>query len=142
MKIPRAPAIFGFADGLTCAVGIVAGMLVTHQPHHAIWIAAFSAGLAEFIGMASGQFQSAPEDGMLPAIVCGIASMLGAILPAFPYIFASGMLAVTLAIGMVCAVCAFIAIIRPETGWKAYALSYGITAAAIGLCIAGAYLPI
>jgi VIT1/CCC1 family predicted Fe2+/Mn2+ transporter len=142
MKIPRAPAIFGFADGLTCAVGIVAGMLVTHQSHHTIWIAAFSAGLAEFIGMASGQFQSAPEDGMFAAIICGIASIAGAVLPACPYIFTSGSLALILSGAVVVAVCTFIAIIRPETGWRAYALSYGITAAAIGLCIAGAYLPI
>jgi hypothetical protein len=36
--------------------------------------------------------------------------------------------------------CSAVAVIREDAGWKAWALSYGITAAAAGLCIAAGIL--
>jgi len=134
--------IYGGADGLTCAMGIVAGLSVTHQAPAAIWAAALSAGIAEFPGMASGQYQSAPQDGKTAALVTGAASTAGAVIPAVPFLFTSGMLAVVLSVALACVMCAGIAWLRPEAGWRAWAQSYGITAAAVGLCLAaGTILP-
>lgn len=134
---PRAPAIFGFADGMTCAAGIVVGMLISHQPAGAVWVAAFSAGLAEFAGMTSGQLQSAPEDGKTAALVCGLASLIGAVFPAVPYLVTSGGMALAASVAVTAILCGIVAYLRPEKGWRAYGLSYGITAAACCLCVLG-----
>lgn len=122
---------------MTCAAGIVAGLLIAGHPG-AIWTGALSAGLAELAGMFSGQLQSAPEDGVLAAVVCGIASLLGAVLPAAPYIFLAGLPALIAAVAVVCLLCAVVAVVRPQSGPKAWLLSYGVTAAACGLCVLGA----
>lgn len=141
MRIPRAPVIYGGADGLTCAMGIVAGLSITRQPAAAIWAAALSAGIAEFPGMASGQYQSAPGDGKAAALVTGAASTAGAVAPAVPFLLASGALAVIASVAVACAMCAGIAMLRPEAGPRAWAQSFGITAAAVGLCLLGGLIP-
>lgn len=135
MRIPRAPAIFGAADGLTLAMGLVTGLTLAHQPPAAIWSAALSGGLAELPGMASGQYQSTPEDGKLAALICGLASVAGAVLPAVPYLVACGAVALAASITVAIVVCSLIAWLRPGTGWRCFAVSYGILAAAVGLCL-------
>lgn len=141
-RVQRAPAIYGLADGLACAAGIVAGLSISHQSPVAIWAAALSAGVAEFPGMASGQYQSAPEDGVTAAVITGASSAAGAIAPAVPFLFASGTVAVAASAAVACVVCAVIAWLRPEHGWRAFAQSYGITGAAVGLCLlAGLWHP-
>lgn len=132
-----APSIFGFADGVVCAMGIVCGMVITSQPPAAIWAAAFSAGLAEFAGMSAGQYQSAPEDGRTAALICGLASLVGAVLPAIPYLFTRGLVAVISAVCIAIVLCGVIARAQPKRTWKTYAISYGITACAVGLCLVG-----
>lgn len=142
MTLPRAPAVFGFADGTVCAMGIIAGLAITHQDARAIWTAAFSAGLAEFAGMAAGQYQSAPEDGKLAALICGLASTAGAVLPAVPYLITGGAPALACAIVVALLLCACIAYLRPDhQGSRAYVQSYGVMAAAIGLCLLGGLIP-
>jgi VIT1/CCC1 family predicted Fe2+/Mn2+ transporter len=142
MMLPRAPAIFGFADGTVCAIGIIAGLAVTHQDARAIWAAAFSAGLAEFAGMAAGQYQSAPEDGKIAALICGLASAAGAVLPAVPYLIASGAAALTCSVVIAALLCAGIAWLRPDhQGGRAYVQSYGVMIAAAGLCLLGGLIP-
>jgi VIT1/CCC1 family predicted Fe2+/Mn2+ transporter len=142
VRIPRAPAIFGFADGLVCAMGIVAGMVIIHATPRAIWAAAFSAGLAEMAGMAAGQYESAPEDGKLAAMVCGLASTAGAMSPAVPYLVTRGGLALGLSLGVTVVLCLVIAWLRPDHGgWRAVVQSLGITTAAVGLCLLGGLIP-
>lgn len=141
MNIPKAPIIFGMSDGMVCAAGIVAGLIVAHAAPGLVWGAAFSAGLAELAGMASGQYQSAPQDGWFAAVICGIASLIGAVVPAISYVFLAGLPALLVAIGVTAVFCGWIAHIRPEHGFRAYLLSYGIASAAIVLCVAGAFIP-
>jgi hypothetical protein len=141
MRIPRPPVIFGAADGLTCAMGIITGLVLTHHQAGA-WEAAFSAGLAELPGMASGQYQSAPQDGKAAALACGIASWAGAVSPAVPYLFLAGAPAFWSALAVVAGICTIIAALRPDTGLRAYALSYGITGLSILLCVAGSLIPV
>lgn len=141
MKIPRAPAIFGVADGMTCAMGIAIGLVLIHAPAASIFAAGFSAGLAEFPGMASGQYQSAPRDGWLAAIVCGLASTIGALLPVTPWLFWHGMSALLLSLAIAAVMCYLIAVFQVDKTWRTYAISFGVTAIAIGLCIAGSFVP-
>lgn len=140
--IPRAPAIFGMSDGMVCAAGIVAGLIIVHAAPGLVWSAAFSAGLAEFAGMAAGQFESAPNEGWFAAFVCGLASLIGAVAPAFAYLFLSGVTALAVSLLVTAILCGFIAHIMPgRHGWKSYLISYGVMTAAILLCVAGAFIP-
>lgn len=130
------PAIFGSVDGLTIVVGLVAGLVLSHQAPSALWHAALSGGLAELVGMTSGQRQSDPEGGWPSAVACGLMSALACILPAFPFLFLSGLSASIASVIAIACVCAFITWLRPEKGWKAVTQTYGLTIAAGILCAA------
>lgn len=138
MQVSRPAAIMGLADGTTTGIGLSLGMALAHQPAAAIWLAGLSGGLAAFPGMASGRYQSQPDDGVPGAAVCGLATTAGSVLVVLPFLVTSGSLALVLAAAVAAVLCAVVAVIRPEAGWQAWALSYGITAVAGGLCVAAA----
>lgn len=140
MRIPRAASIMGLADGTTTGIGLALGLAVAHEPSRAIWLAGLSGGLAAFPGMASGRYQSEPSDGLPGAAACGLATSAGSVLVTLPYLLASGAAALGAALAVTAALCGAVAVIREQTGWRAWALSYGITAVAAGLCIGGAQL--
>jgi VIT1/CCC1 family predicted Fe2+/Mn2+ transporter len=127
----------GLADGLITGAGLVLGMVIARQPHLAIWVAGYSGGLSAFPGMASGRYQSEHGTGKAAAAVCGLATTAGSILVVLPYLITSGTGALVAALVIAAALCAVVALLREEPGWRAWALSYGITAAAAVLCIAG-----
>ena len=140
MKVPRAAAIMGLADGTTTGIGLSLALYIAGEPHLAVWLAGLSGGLAAFPGMASGRYQSDPGDGIGGAVVCGGATAAGSVLVALPFAVASGHAAL-LASGLVTlALCAAVAVIRETPGWRAWALSYGITAVAAGLCVGAGLL--
>jgi hypothetical protein len=130
----------GLADGTTTGIGMSLTLYIAHQPHLAVWLAGLSGGLAAFPGMASGRYQSDPGDGAGGAAVCGLATTAGSVLVALPFALASGRAALAAAGVATLALCAAVAVIREDAGWRAWALSYGITAAAAGLCIAAGIL--
>jgi hypothetical protein len=136
MKVSRSAAIMGLADGTTTGIGLSLGLFITHQTALAIWLAGLSGGVAAFPGMASGRYQSQPEDGLGGAAVCGLATTAGSVLVVLPFAVAGGIRALAVALGIGVVLCAVIAVIREQAGWQAWALSYGITAAAAGLCLA------
>jgi hypothetical protein len=140
VKVPRAAAIMGLADGTTTGIGLSLALYIAGEPHLAVWLAGLSGGLAAFPGMASGRYQSDPGDGIGGAVVCGGATAAGSVLVALPFAVASGHAAL-LASGLVTlALCAAVAVIRETPGWRAWALSYGITAVAAGLCVGAGLL--
>lgn len=126
----------GLADGTTTGIGLSLGMAAGHQAAMAIWLAGLSGGVAAFPGMASGRYQSQPEDGIAGAAVCGLSTTAGSVLVVIPFLVASGALALWCAVAVTAVLCAAVAVIRPEHGWRAWALSFGITAVAAGLCLA------
>jgi hypothetical protein len=126
----------GLADGTTAGIGLSLALYTARQPHLAVWLAGLSGGLAAFPGMASGRYQSDPDDGIGGAVVCGLATTAGSVLVALPFAVAAGSAALAASGAVTLVLCAVVAVIRPDTGWKAWALSYGITAAAAGLCLA------
>jgi VIT1/CCC1 family predicted Fe2+/Mn2+ transporter len=137
VHVSRPAAIMGLADGTTTGLGLVLGLAVTHQPHLAIWLAGLSGGLAAFPGMASGRYQSEPGDGVTGAVVCGLSTTLGSVMVVLPYLVSSGSSALAWAVIIAAVLCAGVAVLREQPGWEAWVLSYGIMAAAAGLCLAG-----
>lgn len=119
-------AVFGAADGLGIVLGLIAGMIVSHQPAHAVWAAALSGGIAELFSMANGQRISDSSSGWLPAVAIGIAFLAGCALPAVPYSFSSGAAALILALVLCAAVAAVISWLRPEKGALAIVETFGL----------------
>lgn len=132
--------LFGAVDGMSAFIGILAGLVVAHQPASAVWWAALSCGLAELVGMTSGQYQSDAASGWGAALTCGTLSMAGCVVPALPYLVLSGPLALVLAVLLVLIECGLIAWLRPERGWRACLQTFGLTAAVAVVCAAAATL--
>ena len=129
-------AVFGAADGLGIVLGVIAGLIVSHQSPRAVWAAAISGGLAEFFSMANGERISDRESGWAAALAIGAASFAGCVIPAIPYSFAAGTAALAVALGLCAAVAALISRARPERGVLAILETFGllaITGAACGL---------
>lgn len=127
----RAPVILGAADGVTIALGLVVS-LAGHPA--AMWHAALGAGLAELVGMAAGVWLSDRRGGLLPALACGVAALAACVLPAAPYLLLRGTTALGAGLAVTVAAGAVVAWLRPERGFAAAAQTYGVLAAAAGLC--------
>lgn len=126
--------LFGAIDGMSAFIGILAGLVVAHQPASAVWWAALSCGLAELVGMASAQYQANPEDGWRSAAACGALSLAGCAVPALPYVALTGSLALVLSLFLVVVECSLIAWLRPEAGWRSWVQTFGLTAIVAMVC--------
>jgi hypothetical protein len=125
----RSQAVFGGADGLVLAVGLVVGL---HRHPAAMLAAAFAAGLAELAGMTSGAWLS--DAGPVPALANGVAAFAACVAPAVPYAVTSGTAALWASLGIAATVGGVIAWLRPDKGLLAVAETYGVLAGAAVLC--------
>ncbi len=125
------PAVFGAADGLTCALGAI--LSLAGHPELVLRTAAALA-VAECVGMAAGEWLSESSKGVAASTVIGVATGTAGLLPALPYACCRGTVAVT-ASAAVFAVCAgAIAAARTgQRGWKrAVAETYGVLVVVAG----------
>lgn len=134
----RVAAILGAADGLTIAISFVFG----RDP--AVFHSALDAGIGEFVGMGAALYLSA--DGgenkkLIPALVCGLTTLVACVLPALPYLAIGGNLARLLSAAVAAIVAALVCKIRPEKGWVAVAETYGVLIAAGLLCFLASLVP-
>jgi VIT family len=121
------PAVFGAADGLTCALGAILS-LAGHP--ELVLRTAVALAAAECVGMAAGEWLSQSSSGFQASAVIGLATGVGGALPALPYAWFAGGTAAWLSVA-VFAVCAgLIAWARAgERGWlRAAAETYGVLA--------------
>lgn len=140
MNRQRVAIILGSADGLGLSVAEITSLL-HHQP--AIFHAGLGAGLGEFVSMGAALWLAtdpAEEAGFWPAMACGVASLLGCLLPVVPYAFASGTGALIAAGVIAVIVGAAISWLRPERGVLAVAETYGVLVAAGALCYAASFI--
>jgi hypothetical protein len=129
----RQQAVFGGSDGVTIALGLLVSL--TGQPH-AMVRAALAAGLAELVGMTAGQWLSDGESGFGAAAMNGGAAFAACVVPALPYLAASGPVALATSLVLVAAVAGVISILRPEKGLLALVQTYGILLVAAVVCAA------
>ena len=129
-KDQRVAAILGAADGLTLAVSLVFGR------NTAVFHAALDAGIGEFVGMGAALYLASARKGLGAALVCGLATLLGCVLPAVPFAVAGGWAARAASVAVAVAVGAVICKLRPEKGWVAVAETYGVIIVAAALCFA------
>ena len=133
----RAQLVFGAADGVTLGLGLIVGLMATP---HALVHGAASAGLAELPGMAAGAWLANKQAGLIPAAANGLAAFAACLIPALPYLFLSGAVALAVAVALVVAVAAVVAWLRPEHGLAAVGQTFGVLAAAAVLCYAASLI--
>ncbi len=80
-------AIFGSFDGMTSTLGVVSGLLATHATAPKILAAAIGIAVAATVGMGAGQYLSDTSHSLRKAVVMAVATLIGSVLPAIPFIF-------------------------------------------------------
>jgi VIT1/CCC1 family predicted Fe2+/Mn2+ transporter len=89
-------AIFGSFDGMTSTLGVVAGLLATHANASHIVAGAIGIAVAATIGMGAGQYlsdeqrnlrQADKRQNLRKAFVMALATLVGSVLPALPFLF-------------------------------------------------------
>ena len=133
----RRPVVFGAADGVTVALGLIVSL--TGQPH-AVFKAALGAGLASLVGMTAGQWLSSAETGFPVAAANGAAAFTACVLPALPYLAGTGTLAMAVSLTAVVVVAAVITLLRPERGLAAVAQTFGVLLLAALICAAASLI--
>ena len=94
-------AIFGSFDGLTSALGVIAGLVAagtTNGPH--ILAASLGLAVAATVGMGAGEYLSDTSRSYRLAAVMGAATFVGSTLPAVPFAFGYGTVQLLCALGL------------------------------------------
>lgn len=121
--------IFGCADGITSALGVVLPLALTHQ---SMFLAVMGLAIASAIGMGGGDYLSDNDGNLRSAIAMAIASAVGTIIPALPFF----LLPYGIAAGVSGALCVATVVAISETKaremsrLRAYAQTFGILLAA------------
>ena len=84
-------AIFGSFDGMTSTLGVVAGLIATKSSAPHIVAGAIGIAVAATIGMGAGQYLSDGQRNMRKAVVMALATLVGSVLPAVPFIFGTSL---------------------------------------------------
>jgi VIT1/CCC1 family predicted Fe2+/Mn2+ transporter len=82
-------AIFGSFDGMTSTLGVIAGLLATRSPAPHVVAGAIGIAVAATIGMGAGQYLSDEQRNVRKAMVMALATLIGSVLPALPFVFGS-----------------------------------------------------
>lgn len=102
------PAIFGGFDGANSILGIINGVPADHMVRACAY-GAVSAGMS----MAAGAWLSKRSDsGALEAVVIGVATAVGTVLPSLPYLALRGTAALVGVVAILVALGAVISIVR------------------------------
>jgi hypothetical protein len=136
----KSAAIFGAMDGASSILGVLAGLLVAHASLHVLLIAAAGGALSAGASMGTSSYASDRRLGV--AVVMGLATLFGTLLPAVPVLISSGLPGRLVAGLLILALGVWIAELRAaEDGRaRAYRLSAGALVVTCGLSIGGALL--
>ena len=116
-------AIFGASDGLVATMALILATM-THG-RKVVIAAVIGLFIAEGLGMAVSQFLSDPKRNVRQALIMGVATSLTIVVPAVPWTFASGGLAVISSCVIAAIFAGFIANARTG-GWPTWLQTYGL----------------
>ena len=85
---------------MTSTLGVVAGLLATKATAPKILAAAIGIAVAATIGMGAGQYLSDGKRNMRNAIVMALATLIGSVLPAVPFVFGTSLACVLCSLGI------------------------------------------
>jgi len=127
-------AIFGSFDGMTSTLGVVAGLLVTKASASHVVAGAIGIAVAATVGMGAGQYLSDGQRNVRKALVMALATLVGSVLPAIPFLFGTSQVCVVASLGITALAAAVIG------HYRGYLVTYGIlivvSAITIGLSLA------
>jgi VIT1/CCC1 family predicted Fe2+/Mn2+ transporter len=130
--------IFGGFDGMCCVLGVIAAGYVTGDIH-ALLLSVIGLSLAESIAMAGGSYLSELVDvqRIRHAVIIGVASAVGIMVPAFPFFFAPRNVAILLSCFLTCALAVIIAQVRVKQlgALEAYVQTFAIVLFAAGISV-------
>ncbi len=127
-------AIFGSFDGMTSTLGVVAGLLATNATASKILAAAIGIAVAATVGMGAGQYLSDGDRNVRKGAVMALATLIGSVLPAIPFLFgdSDACVASSIAITLVAA-----GIIGHYRGYAVtYAILIVVAVVTVGLSVA------
>ena len=127
-------AIFGSFDGMTSTLGVVAGLLATKSSASHIVAGAIGIAVAATIGMGAGQYLSDEDRNLRKATVMAVATLVGSVLPAVPFLFGTSLACVLASIGITLAAAAVIGHYRGYI--VTYAILIAVSLLTVGLSIA------
>ena len=136
----KSEAIFGAADGLTSALGVVAAGLVTHAAPIATVTAASALAVAAAVSMGGSEWLADTESAGRGrrAFVMGAATLAGSVAPAIGFLFGSvpGLvlgLVLTVLVGVI------VAVVRPGSMMRSlvqtFAVLIGASIAAVAVSV-------
>lgn len=127
-------AIFGSFDGLTSAVGVVLGAMIAGAATKTLFIAGIGLAVAAAVSMGGGEWLGDTEGSRRKAVIMGLATLVGSMVPIAPYLFASGRLALFCSAAATVALSLGVARARHQLArcsvWRAYGATYGVLFAA------------
>ena len=118
----RREEIFGSFDGMTSTLGVIAGLLATGASASKILAAAIGIAVAATIGMGAGQYLSDGQRNLRLAVVMGLATLVGSVLPAIPFIFGTSKTCILASIAITLAAAGVIG------HYRGYLITYSILA--------------
>lgn len=130
------PAIFGVFDGSTSVLSI---LLAYRHLDGLIFPGALALGAVGAVGMAAGEYLSDDTDsGLAASVAIGVATGLGTVAPAVPYLLLQGLAATVSAVTVLLVIGALIAGVRAKRHhWaRAIAETYGVLLAASAAAVA------
>jgi VIT1/CCC1 family predicted Fe2+/Mn2+ transporter len=133
-KSDATEAIFGSFDGMTSTLGVVAGLLATKTGATHVVAAAIGIAVAATVGMGAGQYLSDGQRNLRKALVMALATLVGSVLPALPFLFGTTTACILASIGITLLASAVIG------HYRGYLITYAIlvvvSALTIGLSLA------
>ena len=105
------PAVFGLSDGMMSLLGVLL-YLLGHQS--LIVPAALSGALSSALSMAGGEWLSDSDSGFGASCVMGVATGVGSMLPALPFLVAKGQAAITASVVICLGIGVVVALMRPN----------------------------
>jgi VIT1/CCC1 family predicted Fe2+/Mn2+ transporter len=127
--------VFGLFDGTTSALGVIVATAATGNAK-AVIVASVALAVGAAVSMAAGQWLSDTKRSLRRALVMGLATLLGSILPAVPFFAVSGFLAWVCCGVVTVALASLIAEVRPGAPLPSYAITFTVLTVAAGLAIA------
>jgi FtsH-binding integral membrane protein len=115
--------IFGASDGLVASIALILATM-THG-RRVVLAAVIGLLIAEGLGMAASQFLSDPKRNLRQATIMGVATSITIVVPAVPWIFASGDAAAVISCAIALAFAGLISRVRPG-GWSTWIQTYGV----------------
>jgi hypothetical protein len=135
------PAILGGFDGTASLLGVVIYLLLTHPL--LIFPTAASGAISSAISMGGGEFLSDSDSGLAASGVMAVATFTGAVLPAVPFAFGAGPLAIAMCAVIITIIGAAVSAMRLNRGRSlALAETFGLLFAVAAVVVAcGVFLP-